>query len=145
MLVGREEGGGGIIRNSHRDQVYGYARVIGFIASMVAELWPLRDGIKMCINLNLADVEIKLEVKLVVDLLQKDARSFNGTEVIVADCKEYLKKFLELESNIVLGKPTSVLMHLLEEVPPSSGFCYFFYSPNRCFPFAQSKHCWDYV
>ena len=36
---------------------------------MVAELWPLRDGIKMCINLNLANVEIKLDVKLVVDLL----------------------------------------------------------------------------
>ena len=62
-------GGGGIIRNSHGDWVCGYARVIGFTASMVAELWPLRDGIKMCINLNLAVVEIELDVKLVVDLL----------------------------------------------------------------------------
>ena len=47
----------------------------------------------------------------------------------MVDCKEYLKKFLELESNIVLGKPTSVLMHLVEEVPPPQDFVIFSIPP----------------
>lgn len=46
----------------------------------------------MCINMNLAAVEIELDAKLVVELLKKDAGSLNGNEVLVAECKEFLKK-----------------------------------------------------
>ena len=35
-------------------------------------MWVLRDGISMCINMNLATVEIELDAKLVVELLKKD-------------------------------------------------------------------------
>ena len=61
--------GGGIIRNFHGDSVCGYARSVVYTTSIVAELWALRDGINMCIDLRLAIVEIELDAKLVVDLL----------------------------------------------------------------------------
>ena len=54
---------------------------------MAVELWVLRDGISMCISMNLATVEIELDAKLVVELLKKDVGSLNGKEVIVVDCK----------------------------------------------------------
>ena len=62
-------GGRGIIRNSHGDWVCGYARSVGYMTSVATELWALRDGINMCIDLRLAVVEMELDTKLVVDLL----------------------------------------------------------------------------
>ena len=90
-------GGGGIIRNSHGDWVCGYARSVGYTTSVAAELWVLRGGINMCIDLRLATVEIELDTKLVVDLLQKDAGSLTGNDVILADCKECLKRILRVK------------------------------------------------
>ena len=46
----------------------GFARAIGTTISAVAELWALRDGLNMCIELNLPAVIIELDAKLVVDL-----------------------------------------------------------------------------
>ena len=38
---------------------------------MAAKLWELRDEINLCIELNLANVLIELDAKLVVDMLMK--------------------------------------------------------------------------
>ena len=88
---GRVEGGG-IIRNSHGEWVSGYARATRHTTSVVTELWALRDGINLCIDLNLTNVIIELDAKLVMDLLQNEEGRKNGNEVIIADCREGLKK-----------------------------------------------------
>ena len=44
-------GGGGLIRNEIGEWVKGYARAIGCATSVAAELWALRDGIRLCISL----------------------------------------------------------------------------------------------
>ena len=85
-------GEGGLIRDSKGEWVSGYARAIGFTTNVVMELWALHDGINLCIDLNLENVIIELDAKLLVDLLMKDERSSNGNEVITADCKEGLKR-----------------------------------------------------
>ena len=85
-------GKGGLTRNSKGEWVSGYARAIGYTTSVMAELWALRDGINLCIDLNLKNVIIELDAKLVVDLLMKDERRSNGNEVIIANYKECLKR-----------------------------------------------------
>lgn len=70
----------------------GYARAIRNTTSVAAELWALRDGINLCLFLNLTAVEIELDAKL-VDLLKKDGDNPNRNDVIVADCRDGLKKF----------------------------------------------------
>ena len=55
--------GGGIIQNSHGEWVSGYARAIGYTTSVTAELWALRDRIKLCIDLCLPNVLIELDAK----------------------------------------------------------------------------------
>ena len=85
-------GGGGIIRNANGEWVGGYARAIGITTNAAAKLWALRDGLNMCIELNLPTVIIELDAKLVVDLLKKLGGSLNGNDMIVADCKVNLKK-----------------------------------------------------
>ncbi|KAK9988382.1 hypothetical protein SO802_028621 [Lithocarpus litseifolius] len=42
-------GGGGLIRNDKGEWIRGYVRAIGCTMSMAAELWALRDGIRLCI------------------------------------------------------------------------------------------------
>nr|POE77134.1 putative ribonuclease h protein [Quercus suber] len=85
-------GGGGIIRNSNGEWVSGYARAIGTTTSVAIELWALRDGLNLCISLNLQAMEIELDAKLVVDLISKEGSQPNSNDVIVADCGEGLKK-----------------------------------------------------
>ena len=51
-------GGGGIIRNDEGKWIKGYARAIGNTTSVAAELWALRDGIQLYLELNLPAVII---------------------------------------------------------------------------------------
>ena len=82
-------GRGGIIWNSCGVWASGYARAIGNTTSVVVKLWELQDEINLCIELNLANVLIELDAKLVVEMLMKYEGGQNGNDVI-ADCKKGL-------------------------------------------------------
>ena len=60
------------MRNHHGKWVSGYAKAIGYTTSVAVELQVLQDGINLCIDLNLPNVLIKLDAKLVVNLLQNN-------------------------------------------------------------------------
>ncbi|KAL0015661.1 hypothetical protein SO802_002730 [Lithocarpus litseifolius] len=71
----------------------GYASAFSYTTtSVVAKLWALRDGLNLCISLNLQAMEIELDAKLVVDLISKEGSQPNNNDVIVADYREGLKK-----------------------------------------------------
>ncbi|KAK9993202.1 hypothetical protein SO802_022905 [Lithocarpus litseifolius] len=84
-------GGGGLIRSEKGEWVKGFARAIGNTTSVAAELWALRDGIRLCIALKLPAVVIELDSKLVVDLLKKELNNPNDIDVLVADCRNSLR------------------------------------------------------
>nr|POF21349.1 putative ribonuclease h protein [Quercus suber] len=84
--------GGSLIRNQEGEWVKGYARAIGCATSVAAELWTLRDKIRLCISLKLPAVVFELDAKLVVVLFKKDMEKFNGIDVLVADCREGFKE-----------------------------------------------------
>ena len=81
-------GGGGIIRNVEGKWIKGYARAIGNTNSVAVELWALRDGIQLCLELNLRAVIIELDAMLVVNLLRSTNHNPNGNNNLVADCRE---------------------------------------------------------
>ena len=47
----------------------GFSRKIGIATSLLAKLWAIRDGLMLCIERNLAMVEVGLDAKAVVDML----------------------------------------------------------------------------
>ena len=47
---GSRGGGVGLIRDCNGIWVKGFARSIGFATSITAELWALRDGLKLALN-----------------------------------------------------------------------------------------------
>ena len=67
-------------------------RAIGCTTSVAAELWALRDGIRLCITLKIPVVIFELDAKLVVDLLQKGEGNPNGIGALVSDCKAGLQE-----------------------------------------------------
>ena len=85
-------GGGGLIRNEKGEWVKGYARAIGIMTSVAAELWALRDDIRLCIAFKLPAVEIVLDAKVVIDLVRKESSNFNSLDMLVDDCKKGLKQ-----------------------------------------------------
>ena len=59
---------------------------------MAVELWALRDGINLYIELSLTNVLIELDATIVVDMLKKNKGNLNSNDVILANCKEGLQK-----------------------------------------------------
>ena len=99
----------------------GFARAIGYTTNVAAELWALWDGINLCIDLTLTNVIIELDAKLVIDLLQNEDGRKNGNEVIIADCREGLKKI-----------PTVRIQHYFREANVCRCPC-----QKRCISFPQ--------
>lgn len=85
-------GRGGLIQNDRGDWVKSYARFVGITTSVAVKLWALRDGVNLCLSLNLQVVEVELDTKLVVDLFRKDCGNVNGNNTIVVDFKESLQQ-----------------------------------------------------
>ena len=81
-----------MIRNDKGDWIRGYMRAIGCTTSVAAELWALRDGIRLCIALKIPAVIFELDAKLIVDLLQKREGNPNGIGTLVSDCKAGLQE-----------------------------------------------------
>lgn len=85
-------GGGGLLCNTNGDWMKGFARAIRVTTSAAAELWALRDGIQLCIALKIHAMIIELDVKIVVDLLQKETHNQNGLDAILGDCRAGLRE-----------------------------------------------------
>ncbi|KAK9992861.1 hypothetical protein SO802_022564 [Lithocarpus litseifolius] len=52
----------------------------------------MQSGLGYCLSIWLPAVEVELDAKLVVDLLEKENSGLNGNVVLVADCKDRLKQ-----------------------------------------------------
>ena len=134
-LLGNPEraGGGGLIRNEKGEWIRGYTRVVGHTTSVAAELWALRDGIKLCISLKLSAVIIELDAKLIVELMQEEDCNQNSIDALVRDCRSGLREI-----------PLFQIQHCYREANKCAdalarrggltltGFCCFLRPPSRC-------------
>lgn len=88
----RQAGGGGLIRNDKGEWIRGYVKAIESTTSVVAELWALKDGIRLCIALKLPAMIFEFDAKLIVELLQKEDGQPNCIGALVSDGKVGLKE-----------------------------------------------------
>ena len=56
--------------------IRGYSRSIGYTTSVMAELWALRDGLSLAIQLGIRNLEVELDAKVIVEMLN-NANSSN--------------------------------------------------------------------
>ena len=89
--------GGGILRNEVGGWIRAFIRKIGITTSFVAELWALRDGLSMCVDMQIPALEVELDAKAVADLMN-NAISLNADyATIVADCKQLLSQIPQVK------------------------------------------------
>ena len=86
-------GGGGIIRDSQGAWVKGYARSIGFTSSIMAELWALRDGLRLADHLGIWQLEVELDAMVIVELLNSKKNPNSVYAPLLFDCRYLLGKF----------------------------------------------------
>lgn len=83
-------GGGGIIRNSHGHWVKGFSSSIGHTTSIIVEWWALRDGLTLAIQLGYQQLEIELDAKVIVDLINSNSFSNRVYTPFLHDCRMLL-------------------------------------------------------
>ena len=63
-------GRGGIVRDSSGRWVKGFSRSIGLARSVMTEFWALRDEFNLANQLGNQNIQVELDAKTIVDLLQ---------------------------------------------------------------------------
>ena len=93
--------GGGVIRDGNSNSVVGFSRKIGITSSFMAEMWPLRDGLIICVNHSYSTVEVEIEVdaKAVIDVLANSGQSNNFILSILNDCKQLASQIPRIRSS----------------------------------------------
>ncbi|KAK9990476.1 hypothetical protein SO802_025461 [Lithocarpus litseifolius] len=80
-------GGGGVIRDWTGRWIVGFSRKIGIATNLMAELWAIWDGLMLCVDRNLVMVEIELDAKSIVDILQNSQYTNNSLSAIIENCR----------------------------------------------------------
>ncbi|KAK7853290.1 putative ribonuclease h protein [Quercus suber] len=65
--------GGGLLRNHHGRWIKGFCRAIRWANSLHVKLWAVRNGLSLCIQLQMPEIEIELDAKSVVHLLNRNS------------------------------------------------------------------------
>lgn len=82
-----EPGGGGLIRDSYGNWVNGFSRSLGFETSVLAEFWALRDGLILATQLGIWNLEVELDAKVVVDLINSNSQTNAVYTTLLVDCR----------------------------------------------------------
>ena len=80
-------GGGGLIRDDYGRWIVGFSRRIGVTSCFLAELWALRDGLRLCVSRKFHAVEVEIDAKAIVDALNNPRYSNLFVSAIMDDCR----------------------------------------------------------
>nr|POE96236.1 putative ribonuclease h protein [Quercus suber] len=83
-------GCGGIIRGSDGQWVTGFAMSINVSSSIAAELWALREGLSLCLEMHLQAVEVELDASAAISLVSSNCSTNGDLSGLVDDCREML-------------------------------------------------------
>ena len=84
--------GGGLIRDHQGRWVKGYTRFIGWANSIETEFWVVKDGLILCLQLQVQAIEIELDAKSVIHLLSNNEVSMANYAPIIDDCGNQLNQ-----------------------------------------------------
>ena len=112
-------GGGGLLRDHHGKWTKGFCRAIGWANSLYAELWVIRDGLSLSIQLQILEIEIELNAKSMVDLLNSNTTSLTDYAPLVDDYRNLMNqiprwklKHCFRETNAYADQLARIVVHL---------------------------------
>ena len=90
-------GGGGLICDANGGWIKGFTRNIGVSSSVEAELWDLRDGLSLCLSLNIPAVEIEIDAKIVFEWITNGNRTNLNLFSLIVDCKTLFSRIPQVK------------------------------------------------
>ena len=72
--------------------VKGFLRLIGFTTSIISELWALKDGLSLAIQLGFYQLEVELNAMVIVDLINSDKNPNRDYSPLLYDCRSLLAR-----------------------------------------------------
>ena len=90
-------GGGGIIRDCHSDWVKGYSRSIGYTTSVLAKWWALRDGLILAIQLGINQLDVELDAKVIMELLNGAECPNQSYSPLLNDCRSLIARLVQVQ------------------------------------------------
>lgn len=106
-----DAGAGGLLRNASGGWLGGFQRFLAVADSMVAECWALRDGLQLARSLNISAIDMKLDAKTVVDLLEGHNEENLYLTLIILDYMKLIGEF-----------PESRVSHIFREANSAADF-----------------------
>ena len=88
-------GSGGLIQNCQGNWIKGFSRSIGVTTSVMAELWALRDGLYLTFQLGINILEIELDAKEIVEMINSTDCSNRKHSPLLHDCRSLLAMFTQ--------------------------------------------------
>ncbi|GKV09103.1 hypothetical protein SLEP1_g20649 [Rubroshorea leprosula] len=86
-------GAGGWIRNSLGDWISGFSVNVGATTIFIAELWGLREGLRLCHSLGLSRVVAEMDSLMAVRFILENRKPDNLSAAILLDIKDLMLKF----------------------------------------------------
>lgn len=91
-------GAGGVVRDSDGNWLRGFCRYLGHTNSLLAELWAVRDGLRMAKSLDITALVVELDAKSVLDLIWGTGKPNGVLMPIILDCRELSRGFSRFRS-----------------------------------------------
>ncbi|GLT78375.1 hypothetical protein SLA2020_499130 [Shorea laevis] len=93
---------GGVFRDEFGNWISGFSQKVGLSTSLSAEMWAIRDGLKIAIDKGFYNLILETDCKVVVLLLNSTISQFHSLGTLISDCRNLLALFHEVEVHHVL-------------------------------------------
>lgn len=92
-LTTKHASAGGIIRNDEGIWVKGFTINIGEASIFMAELWGLREGLKLCLDVGIQNLCVEMDSISLVKLLNQGLSNNDSVSTLMLDCLALLQQF----------------------------------------------------
>ena len=89
----RKAGGGGLLHNSKGDWIASFTRKLGSMSSIMAELWALKEGLSLARQLNLANLNIEIDIVVLIHFLTNPGTINLMLKPLLNDCRNLIEPF----------------------------------------------------
>ena len=85
--------GGGLIRNNDGNWFTGFARAMRNTCCEMTELWALKDGLTLALQLGIVNLTVEINADMLIFLLNNHSCSNLLMEPLLSDCRNLLLRF----------------------------------------------------
>nr|POE82088.1 putative ribonuclease h protein [Quercus suber] len=96
-IINGHAGASGLLRDSNGTWVQGFSKPLGTAMVLMAELWALREGLRMARQLNIYYLIVSVDSSDVVKLFSSSSSTNRLTWPLVAECRDILQAFQQVQ------------------------------------------------